>query len=620
MDGYAGKFLDTNLSTGNIKEFVIPEEIYQRYVGGRGLGVWLLFNGLEPHADPLGPENVLLFITGPLTGAGIPAVNNLSICTKSPLTGAFINSSLGGNFAPKLKSCGYDGLILRGKSPKPVFIDITEGKWKIRDASKLWGNNVTRTHELLSSEVASILCIGAAGENLVRYATIVSGEHVAQRGGTGAVMGSKGVKAIRVGGTFETPIFDRERLQRPTSSIKEMLKHREEPLRFGTAGNIAIANQKGILPTRNFSMGSFDRYQKITGDALRSQIKRKAIGCPGCTLDCTSEMKLATKNTTLRIKGPGYQSIAMLGSNLLIDDLEAIIRNNYLCYLLGMDPVSVGGTLATAMELCEKGRMHLPIHFGSAHEIGPLLTLIAERKGPGAELADGAKSLTDEYGYSDLSMEVKGMEMPGYDPRGCFGQGLAYATSPVGGTHVGSMLVSPEIFGIPVSIPGQTASGKVKLTIFAQNMFSALDCLVACFRGAYNLVTVPSWVKRLPHSITGFFATQTPSLATGMIDISHYHQALSFVTGIRYTRGTFLRVGERVFNMEALFNLREGFTSKEDSLPLRFIGEPLREGPTAGKVVPLTKMLLKYYRMRGWNTVGIPTEQKLHKLAIEERF
>ena len=619
MDGYAGKLLNINLNDGSGKELIVPEEIVQKYLGGKGIGIWLLYRGLEPHADPLGPQNVLVFMTGPLTGIGIPAVNHLAVCTKSPLTETVTDSYLGGDFAVKLKSCGYDGLILRGKSPRPVIVDVTDGKWKIREAEDLWGTNVVQAQELLDSKVASTVCIGPAGENMVRYATIVSGEHTAQRGGAGAVMGSKLVKAVRAGGRFETSIFDRERLKGTAESIRERIRVTDTYPREGTAGNLAASNTKGVLPTRNFNLGSFDNYLKISGEALRSQIKRKGKDCPGCPIACTGEVKLATRSGTIRVKSPSYQPLVMLGSNLLIDDLEAIIRNNYLCYLLGMDPVSLGGTIALSIELAEKGRIDLPLHFGSAREIGPLLPLIAERKGPGDDLADGAVSLVMKYGYRDLAMVVKGMEVSGYDPRGCWGQGLAFATCPAGGSHIGSMLAAPEIQGRPVALTGMRSAGKVRLTIFAQDLFNSLGCTVACFRAAYSLVTVPPWVESLPGVITNFFAGRAPALAVSFVNFSDYYRAVSFVTGVRYDRRAFLRTGERVFNLERLFNLREGFTSKDDNLPLRFIGEPMREGPTAGKVVPITKMLLKYYRLRGWNEVGIPTVQQLVKLGVEER-
>ena len=617
MDGYAGKFLNLNLTDGSGKDFLVPEEIIQKYLGGKGLATWLLYQGLEPHTDPLSPENVIVIATGPLTGLGIPGVNHASVCTKSPLTGTIVNAALGGDFAVKLKSCGYDGLILRGRSPKPAIIDITEGKWVIREAGKLWGQNVVRSLELLETKVASILCIGPAGENLVRYATIISGEHTAQRGGTGAVLGSKLVKAIRVGGDREPTVFDKDRLKQPVEAMKTKLKSKDSFPSYGTASNVAISNEKGILPTRNFNSGSFDRYVKISDEALRSQIRRKAHDCPGCPIDCTTEMKLSTKSGFIRVKGPSYQPLVMLGSNLMIDDLDSIVRNNYLCYLLGMDPISVGGTLALCMELVEKGKMELPLRFGSAREVGPLLPLIAERKGPGDELADGTARLVSKYGHGDLAMVVKGMEIPGYDPRGCWGQGLAYATCPSGGSHIGSMLVAPEAQGKPTGIPGTKATGKTQLTIFAQNMFNALDCLVACHRAAYCTLTVPGWVHGMPGWARGFFADRTPRFATSMVDLSYYYRAVSYVTGVKYSRSTFLRIGERVFNLERLFNLREGLSSKDDTLPLRFIGEPFREGPISGKVEPLTKMLLKYYRLRGWNEVGIPTEQHLKRIAIE---
>ncbi|MDD5748140.1 MAG: aldehyde ferredoxin oxidoreductase family protein [Actinomycetota bacterium] len=622
MDGYAGKILNINLSDGSARDFVVPEETIQKYLGGKGIGTWLLFQGLEPHLDPLESDNVLVFMTGPLTGLGIPAMNNLSICTKSPLTGTIASASLGGDFAVKLKSCGYDGLILRGKSPRPVIIDITQGKFKIREAEKLWGQNTVRTQELLRSEVASTLCIGPAGENLVRYATIVSGEHTAQFGGTGAVMGSKLVKAIRAGGKFETQIFDKERLEKPVERTKEKLRLYETMETFpkyGTPGNLVAVNNRGLLPTRNFSSGTFEHYLKISGEALRSQIRRKAFGCPACPVACTNEVKLSTKSETIRIKGPNYQTLVMLGSNLLVDDLDSIIRNNYLCYLLGMDPVVLGSTIAFATELSERARLPLPLKFGSPREIAPLIPLIAQRKGPGRDLADGALSMSLKYGYGDLNIASKGHAISGYDPRGAWGQGLAYATSPMGGIHTDSMMASPEILGRPVLIPGLKATGKAQLTIFAQNMWNALDCLVFCAKAGYCLLDTPEWVKSIPGFFIGLFSGWAPRFSCNFIDLSQICDSVSFVTGVRYRRKTLLRIGERIFNLERLFNLREGFTSKDDSLPLRFIGEPLKEGPSSGKAVPLTRMILKYYKARNWDEVGIPTREHLQKLGIEER-
>lgn len=618
MDGYTGKFLNLNLNNGTGKDFVMPEEEIQKYLGGRGFGVWLLFNGLEPHVDPLSPENTIIVATGPLAGLGIPSVNNTVICTKSPLTGTISCASISGDFGGKLKSCGYDGLIIRGRSPRPVVVDITEGKWKFREAESLWGQNVARTIELLDSDVASTICIGPAGENMVRFASIASGEHTAQRGGAGAVMGSKLLKAVRVGGAVEPSVFDRERLQKPVDRLKARLRESTETYpRYGTAGNIDRAHYAGSLPARNFSQNSFERYLKINGESLRAGIRRKGLGCPHCTVECSTEMKLQTRSGAVRIKGPGYQGLSMLGSNLLIDDLDSIIRNNYLCYLLGMDPVSMGGTLAVAMDLAEKGKIDLPLHYGSAKEVGPLLPLVAKRHGQGNELADGAMRLASRYGYLDHAMTVKGMEIPGYDPRGAWGQALAYATCPHGGSHIGSMLAAVEIAGQPAPIPGPSAAGKPRLLVQAQNMFCALDCMVACQLATFSTIRPSSLAEMLPTPVIAFLAGRLPSLAFSMLDFSDYCQAVSFVTGVKYDRAAVMTVGERVFNLERLFNIREGLTSKDDQLPLRFVGEPFLEGALAGKVVPFPRMLQRYYDLRGWNEVGIPSERQLQKLSIQ---
>lgn len=620
MDGYAGKLLNVDLGKETGGDFVVPEEVVHRYLGAKGLAVWLLYHGLEPMVDALSPENVLIMTTGPLAGLQVPGFNFLSICTKSPLTGTVVNAPLGGDFAGKLRSCGYDGLIIRGRASGPSMLDISHESWALRDASALWGSSTAGVMEVLESSNTCTLCIGPAGENLVRFSSIASGEHVASRGGCGAVMGSKMLKAIRAGGKARINVFDRDRLEKPVENMKQQLKPWDAgggAAVTGVFSTLAAAGKSGVVPARNFALGVPDRMVRSTSEKLRSQVRRRAHLCHGCPVECTIEMKLSTRSRTLRVRGPGYQAFAMLGSNLMINDIEAVTRINFLCYLLGMDPVSLGGTLAAAMELSEMGRMYLPLLFGSPREVERLLPLIARREGPGNELADGSARLIQAYGHPESGITVKGMEVPGFDPRGCWGQGLEYATSPSGAVISAASMVACEVLGRPAKLRGPGAGGKVDLTVFSQNLSNSLACLGLCPVIAGHLISVPGWAGRLPLPVAGALVSAAPRLSTRMIDLFNIHKALSFVTGIRYDRGTLLKTGERVFNLERLFNLREGFTSRDDMLPMRFLGEPFREGPLAGKVVPLSGMLLRYYRARGWTDVGIPTLKLLRKLGLE---
>lgn len=616
---WQGRLLNIDLTDGTAKELIIPEEIMQKYLGGKGLGTWLLFHGLEPYIDPLSPENVLLVLNGPLTGTNVPCSHFFMISTKSPLTNTVFHSACGGEFGVRLKHCGYDGLVLRGQAPRPVYIDISLSHWEINDAADLWGKNVVETQQLLRRNNAASLCIGPAGENLVRFASIASGDSMAQRGGVGAVLGSKNVKAIRARGEGHTTVFDKEKLDDQTRLIMAYLGETRSLPQYGTPENIAASNDKGILPTRNFQRGTFPHYHKIGGEAIFIQLREKELGCPGCPIPCYSQVELPIRTGKIRVKGPGYQALAMLGSNLECDDLVQITRNNYMCYLLGLDPISTGNCLGLVMELAEKGRLNTPLHFGSGEEVAPFLVDIALRRGLGDEVAGGTANLVRKYGYQNMAMQVKGLEIPGYDPRGCWGQGLAYATCPQGASHIGSMLAAPESQGRPVPLPGTRISGRVCLTAFAQDLFNTLGSLVLCYHSSYALVSATEGISRLPRPIISFGASRLPRLSLRFLRLGPLYRTLSFATGIKYDRRVFLEVGERIANLERLFNLREGFTSRDDNLPLKFMGEPLRDGPSAGKVVPLSRMLPRYYRLRGWNEVGVPTNKQLQKLDISTR-
>ena len=422
------------------------------------------------------------------------------VCTKSPLTGTITCASLGGDFAARLKSCGYDGLILRGRSPRPVIVDITEGRWKIRDAGKLWGQNVVRTQELLESRVASILCIGPAGENLVSYATVSRASTPRRGAATGAVLGSKLVKALRVGGSFETTVFDKDRLTARSSCFGRSSKPAIPTRRYGTAGNLTTSQEKGVLPTRNFTCGTFDRHVKISGEALRSQIRRKGKDCPGCPVDCTTEMKLATRTGTIRVKGPGYQPLVMLGSNLMIDDLETDNPQQLPVLPAGNGPHKHSAG-PSRWRWSSRRRAACTCRSGSAARGRSGLSFRSSRtaRGPGDELADGAARLVDNYGYSDLAMAVKGYGAPRLRPAGLLGSGPRVRDLPGRRQPHRSMMVARRGAGKPVDIPGPTGDGQGPAHyLLAEHVQRAGLPRIACNRATYCTLVVPAWVRGLP--------------------------------------------------------------------------------------------------------------------------
>jgi len=589
MNGWNGKILEIDLTTQSHKSYPLDMEMARQYVGGRGLGARLLWDLVGPEVDPLAPENVLIFTNGPLTGTGYQTSNRFSVTTKSPLTGTVLDANSGGFWGMQFKKTGYDVMIVRGRSEKPVWIEIKNGEITFHDASELWGMRVFALTEKLgqNNNKRNVLCIGPAGENLSCMAAIMNDrERALARGGPGAVMGSKNLKAIVVEGKDRPEIEDKERFKFMLYETRKLLA--ASPLtsqalpEFGTVVLMNIMNNIGALATRNHQQTQFEGAEAISGEELTEKYLVKNQSCWACPIGCTR----ISKTEKVEGEGPEFESTWALGAQCGIDDLPAIIEANALCNDLGLDTISVGSTIACAMELSEKRYMDSDLRFGRADQLVPTIEAIAARSEIGSDLTDGSLRLAKKYNHPELSMSAKGMEMPAYDPRGLQGQGLLYATSNRGGCHMRGNMIGLEVLGLPKLIDRFQVQGKSSFVILNQNSNAAIDSLVVC-------------------KFTNM----------GVAD-EYFARVLSAVTGIQYATTDMIKVGERVWNLERLYNNREGFTTEDDTLPPRLLTETPVDGPSKGWVSQLEPMLKEYYRTRGWDENGVPTQQKLTELGL----
>lgn len=591
MQGWAGKVLDIDLTSGAVRSYPLDMEMARRYLGGRGLGARLLWDLVGPEVDPLAPENVLIFAAGPLTATGYQTSNRFSVSTKSPLTGTVLDANSGGYWGMQFKKAGWDALIVRGRAEKPVWIEIKMDQVTLHDASALWGKRVRETTRLLgqNNNKRNVLCIGPAGENLVRMAAIMNdGERSLARGGPGAVMGSKNLKAIVVEGKTRPEIGDEELFKFLLYESRKLL--RASPLtsqalpEFGTSVVMNIINAIGALPTRNFQQAQFEDAEEISGEALTDNYLVKNASCWACPIGCTR----VSKTDKVEGEGPEYETTWAFGAACGINDLAAIIEANAIANDLGIDTISAGATLACAMELTEKGYLDSDLRFGRADLLAPTLEDIGYRRGLGDELAEGSLRFARRYGHPELSMSVKGLEMPAYDPRGMQGQGLLYATSNRGACHMRGNMLGLEVLGLPKLIDRFQVQGKSSFVILHQNAMAAIDSLVIC-------------------KFTNMGVAE-----------EYFARTLTAVTGVPFSTGDLIRAGERVWNLERLYNLREGFTRADDTLPARLLEEPVSEGPSKGWVSKLEPMLKEYYRARGWDENGVPKPAKLAELELAE--
>ncbi|MEM2273385.1 MAG: aldehyde ferredoxin oxidoreductase family protein [Candidatus Bathyarchaeia archaeon] len=613
LGGYMGRILKVDLSTGTLRAESISEDVAKKYLGGKGYAVYMLYKYLKEYEsrgmaptdiDPLGPENVLIFATGPGTGVpGFPCSGRYHVMAlRSPLTGSVGSANSGGEWGPFLKFSGFDMIVIEGASEEPVYLSIINGSSELRSARDLWGKNTFDTCRILSKRVGgkntSVACIGPAGENLVRMACIINDEHrAAGRTGLGAVMGSKKLKAIVVSGEEKVPVANRDEFREISKRCLEtMRKNRvtgEGLPTYGTSILINIINNAGALPYKNWQTGVNPHADKISGETLAETYLTGRRACWGCTIGCGRVTRVPSGPfQVLRTEGPEYESIWALGSSTGVKDLDAVIKANHYCDELGMDPISLGSTIAAAMELNERDYIPeedlqgLDLRFGNSASLVEAAWRTAYRVGFGKYLALGSKKMCEIYGHPEISMSVKGLELPAYDPRAIKGIGLDYATANRGGCHVTGYTISAEILGIPEKIDPLTTEGKAKWTKLFQDFTCVVNSTVNCL------------------------------FSTFALSVRDYADLLSAVTGWSLSEDDILRIGERIYNLERVIVNKLGFNDKDDALPKRLVEEPMPEGPAKGHVIKLEEMKEEYYKLRGWVN-GAPTSKKLRELEIE---
>ena len=626
--GYMGRICDINLSTGSVGEYPLSDEDREKYLGGRFVATKILWDELNPGADPLSPENILIVMTSPLTGTGAPSTSRYDISAKSPLTGLIGHSNSGGNFGMHLKRAGFDGVVLRGKAPKPVYIEFDNGSVHIRDASSIWGMNTQDAQKAMGQ--GGTMAIGPAGENQVLFASVVSQERSHGRCGMGAVMGSKNCKGMVARGSEKIPIHNNEEFKKHIKQWITMLqKHPatgEFAPRYGTAGFLTALSMNNALPTKNFSRGQYERAWNIGGERLAEEFLVKNSGCISCPIRCGRVVEINGKE----VKGPEYEILSLLGSNMLIDDLDAIIKWNYQLDLLGLDAITTGTLMGFAAELNERGVWKCGIEFGKKDNISQIIEDIAYKRGIGEELSKGVRYLAKKYNAQEYAPQVKGLELAAYEPRASVGHGLGYATASRGACHLdGGYMIYFEVTG-PVTLNPHHYRSKPSWTILDQNLLAAVSAGGNCLFTSWTFV--PNIAYKVPgrkwlFSLLQFILTHTWIL----IDITvkmpkwliRFHipllphtKAIELATGMKMDFGRYYLVGERGYTLERMFNIREGLTAKDDSLPARFTKEPLMFGKK-GYTVPLDKMLKKYYKLRGWDALGRPTKKLLKKLEID---
>jgi len=586
MTGYQNKVLRIDLSAGKHKTEPLNMEFAAKYVGSKGLAIRYMYEELKPGIDALGIENKLFFTTGPLTGTPVACSGKLSIAAKSPATGTMNDCSIGGHAGIRIKYAGYDMIIFEGKLEKPGYIVIEDDKVKFMDADDLWGKGSHEAESILTKKYGtdySVLSIGPAGENLSPMACINSDYYrQAGRGGIGAVMGSKNMKAVIVRGTGGVKVPD---IEKATDRIIELLQKDvlQEDNTFvydsGTTAFLEACNDGGILPYKNFS-DTTDPDWKEYNDGVLMEHRKGKRGCGSCGLGCGNFLQIGKAVC----EGPEYESISVAGPNAGIKDPEHIVKFNQVADDLGLDTISAGDTIIWAMEMTERGIHDFGIRFGEADKMISMLEMMAKKEGIGADLADGVKKASEKFGGTDFAMQVKGLEYPQYEPRGSWGMSMAYAVSDRGACHMRSYAPNEEVFA--ASIPPYTAEGKGQM-VYNLGEFNAVK---------FSLCVCDFW---------------------GTITYEIMAELLTIVTGREWKPEEMAEVGRRVLNIGRAFNQREGFARKDDTMPERLAKDPLKSGPAAGQTIPreaFDDMLDQYYKVMGWDENGCLPDELIETL------
>jgi aldehyde:ferredoxin oxidoreductase len=617
MYGYFGRFLRVNLTTREVSPEPLTEDTARKYMGGRGFAAKILFEELDPGIDPLGPQNKTIFVSGPITGSGLPGDARFQVISKSPLTGLYGQASAGGSFGPALKRTGHDFLVVEGQAEEPVWLLIDPDGAEIRDAGDLWGMPTGDAENRIKREVGqvSVATIGPAGEKLVRISSVVSDKHrVAGRGGLGAVMGSKRLKAVAARGRKRLPVAEPQRLRVLRQRMLEAIKASPGLEALGEYGTslLVLQNQKlGILPTRNFREGVFENYADISGIKMSETILKRTLSCPGCPVGCIRSVEIKSGSfapVPPDYGGPEYETVAALGSMCGVGNLEAIARSHALCNMYGIDTMSAGVTIAWVMECYEKGILStaeldgIAADWGSAEAMVQLVEKIATQDGIGHLLGQGVRRASEAVGRGsqEFAMHVKGLEVALQEPRGRKGLSLAYAVSPRGAVHT--------------ELPSD-------MTYEKENAVPELGLTRSISRFAWQekpgLVKKGMEMRGLADLIGSCHILLDPTGGVGRFD--SIVEALQATTGWDLSISELMTISERANNLARAFNVREGSRRPDDILPKRFT-VALPEGASAGETIPLDKFnqaLEELYQLLGWNYEGIPTRDKLVELGLE---
>jgi len=629
--GYMGKVMTVDLTTGQIEEYPWSDEQRELYIGGKIMAARILCDHLTGKETAFSEDNWVVISTGPLTGTGAPSSARFNLSALSPQTGILASSNCGGSFGYYLKKAGYDALILKGRCPEHTWLEITEDGFFFHNADDLWGCTTTECQSLLTEKMPpkakfGKLCIGPAGENLVKYACVVSDERAAGRTGMGAVLGWKNLKAITACGSKAIPIHNPEATKAWCKKWFSYLT--AHPLtgsqlpRMGTAGLVSAMQMKGLLSTRNYADGRFDDFEQVSGEMLAEKFNITNKGCMTCPIRCARTVRVQGK----AVKGPELETLGLLGGNICNNDLQKILDWNYQLDELGMDTISAANTIAWAMEANEKGLWNNGLHFGDTDTLSQVFDDIAHRRGIGSELAEGSKRLSEKYGGKEFAMHSKGLELAAYEPRRAVGQGLGYAVSNRGGCHLnGGYLVIVE--GLGLNADAQTPKAKADFTMLFQDLMETISASGQCLFTSYAffpafLLTKPNGfitktVNRvIPHLGWALrFMNRFPTLLALHLPVFHHTKMFGCALGMKMNFGKYIRIGERGYTMERWINTRFGISAANDKLPKRLTDVPQDPKDPTTKV-PLGVMKKTYYKARGWNANGIPTEKTLKKLKL----
>ena len=592
---YCNRILRVDLTSGTTQVTPLPAQVMPLILGGKGLGAWLLYTEQPAGVDPLSAENRMIFHTGPLTGTTAPTAGRFGLTTKSPATGTYFDAYCGGYWGNMLKYAGYDALVVTGAAQDPVMLVIDGERVEIRPAKDLWGKTVSQATEKIKTELGDqwqSLVIGPPGEAMRNLAGIFNESRALARGGIGAVMGSKKLKAIAVHGTGGVQVNDKKKFERALQlafravrmSSQISMLHKE-----GTANILEVINVMGALPTRNFQRGQFEKSDEISGDSFRKHSWKNEYACFGCPIGC-GKWTVPLEDGKV-IEGPEYESIYSLGSNCAIGSRDAIIRLNWLCDEFGLDTISVGGVVGFVMEMFERGMLTandldgISPTWGNAEAAIALVEKMTSGEGCGSWLAQGVAAISERHPETKaFAMHVKGLEMPAYHPNAAKGTALAYAISERGACHLRGAPLGEVFSGAANPL---VIEGKPQLFRDHQADKAVWDSACLCAFPGYGMSLKELW------------------------------QLVKAATGFDYPRVSDLELlGERVSTLARLFNVREGFSRKADTLPARNLVQPLTVGSAGGQVVDLEPMLDEYYRIMGWTENGVPTEERLKLLGL----